>query len=87
MTGILFGLVPALRSTKPTLAPTLKRTRAAFSAAVRLGICKALVATQVGLSLLLLIAAGLFIRTLDNLLAVDVGFQTRALIRSAWTHL
>jgi predicted permease len=80
LTGILFGLAPALRSTKPSLAPTLKEYAGSVLGGGQARIRKALVATQVGLSLLLLIAAGLFIRTLDNLLAVDVGFQTRALI-------
>ncbi|HEX2444686.1 MAG TPA: ABC transporter permease [Vicinamibacterales bacterium] len=80
LTGILFGLAPALRSTKPTLAPTLKEYAGSVLGGGQARIRKALVATQVGLSLLLLIAAGLFIRTLDNLLAVDIGFQTRSLI-------
>jgi predicted permease len=80
LTGILFGLAPALRSTKPTLAPTLKEYAGSVLGGGRARLRKALVATQVGLSLLLLVAAGLFIRTLDNLLAVDIGFQTRSLI-------
>jgi predicted permease len=79
LTGILFGLTPALKSTRPNLAPTLKdHAGSVLGGHGRLR--KALVATQVGLSLLLIIGAGLFLRTLDNLLNVDIGFQTQALI-------
>jgi putative ABC transport system permease protein len=79
LTGILFGLAPAFRSSRPNVAPTLKD-----SATSVLGghgrLRKALVASQIGMSLLLLIGAALFIRTLNNLLAVDIGFQTTALV-------
>jgi predicted permease len=79
LTGILFGLTPALKSTRPSLAPTLKdHAGSVLGGQARLR--KALVATQVGLSLLLLLGAGLFLRTLDNLLAVDIGFKTRSLV-------
>ncbi len=60
-TGLLFGLVPALRSTKPSLAPTLKdQVGSVVGGGVRLR--KALVIAQVTISVLLLISAGLFIR-------------------------
>ncbi len=79
LTGILFGLAPAAQSTRPNVAPTLKsESGAVVSSHGRLR--KALVAAQVAVSLLLLIGAALFIRTLDNLLQVDVGFQTTNLI-------
>jgi predicted permease len=79
LTGVLFGLVPALRSTRPDLAPTLKdQASSVIGGHARLR--KILVASQVAVSLLLLIGAVLFIRTLDNLLAVDVGFRTSALV-------
>jgi predicted permease len=78
-TGILFGLAPAFQSSRPNVAPTLKD-----SATSVLGghgrLRKALVASQIGISLLLLICAALFIRTLNNLLAVDIGFQTTHLV-------
>jgi predicted permease len=79
VTGLLFGLVPALRSTKPNLAPTLKdQVGAVVGGGVR--VRKALVVAQVTLSVLLLIAAGLFIRSLRNLHLVDLGIRPESLI-------
>jgi predicted permease len=75
-TGILFGLVPAWQGTRPNLAPTLKDQAGAVvggSAPVRMR--KALVTAQVTLSLLLLIGAGLFIRSLQNLRELGPGFR------------
>ncbi|MBI2680343.1 MAG: ABC transporter permease [Candidatus Solibacter usitatus] len=75
-TGILFGLVPALQGTRPNLAPTLKDQAGAVvggNAPVRMR--KALVTAQVTLSLLLLIGAGLFIRSLQNLRELGPGFR------------
>lgn len=80
-TGLVFGLVPALRSTKPNLAPTLKDQVGAVvggGAGVRLR--KALVVAQVTVSILLLIGAGLFIRSLRNLRTLDLGLNTSNLI-------
>ncbi len=80
-TGVLFGLVPALRSTRPSLAPTLKDqvgTVVAGSGGVRFR--KALVVTQVMLSVLLLIGAGLFIRSLRNLHLTDLGMRADNLL-------
>ena len=78
-TGLLFGLVPALRSTKPNLAPTLKdQVGAVAGGGVRLR--KALVVAQVTISILLLISAGLFIRTLQNLRLLDLGIKPASLI-------
>ena len=80
-TGVLFGLVPALRSTKPNLAPTLKDQVGAVvggSAGVRFR--KSLVVAQVTVSVLLLVGAGLFIRSLRNLRLLDLGLKTDNLI-------
>jgi predicted permease len=80
-TGLLFGIVPALRSTKPNLAPTLKDQVGAVvggSGGVRLR--KGLVVAQVTVSVLLLIGAGLFIRSLRNLRLLDLGLKTDNLI-------
>jgi len=79
-TGILFGLLPALRSSRPDLAPTLKAQAGSVLGGAQARFRKALVASQVTVSLLLVIGAGLFLRTLHNLMAVDVGFDTRSLI-------
>ena len=80
LAGVLFGLAPALQSTRPDVAPTLKDTATSVAGGRSARLRKALVASQVAVSLLLLIGAGLFLRTLDNLLAVDVGFDTRTLV-------
>ena len=80
-TGVLFGLVPALRSTRPSLAPTLKDqvgTVVGGGSSVRFR--KTLVVGQVMLSVLLLIGAGLFIRSLRNLHLTDLGLRADSLI-------
>ena len=79
-TGILFGLAPAWRATKVDLTPTLKDGRHGSSALSRSLLSRGLVVLQVGLSLLLLVGAGLFVRTLLNLQRVDPGFNTRNLL-------
>jgi predicted permease len=79
LTGILFGLAPALQSTRPNLAPTLK-DQALSVAGGRARFRKGLVAAQITLSFLLITGAVLFIRTLDNLLAVDIGFDSSRLL-------
>jgi predicted permease len=80
LTGIIFGLVPALRATRLDLTPTLKDSGRSSSAASRSFLSKSLVVAQVSVSLLLLIGAGLLIRTLLNLQHVDNGFNTRNLL-------
>ncbi|HEV3276676.1 MAG TPA: ABC transporter permease [Terriglobia bacterium] len=85
LTGILFGLSPALRSTRLDLTPALKESsrEPAMSSgrrARRLGIGRTLVVAQVSLSLLLLVGAGLFVRTLTNLEGVNAGFNERNLL-------
>jgi putative ABC transport system permease protein len=79
LTGMLFGLAPAFHTTRPDLAAALKDQSSTVLGG-RSRLRKALVATQMALSLLLLIGASLFLRTLDNLLNVDVGFGTDRLI-------
>jgi predicted permease len=75
LTGVLFGLAPAFRATRITLAETIKEGGSASQGRSRLRLGKALVVGQVALSLALLVGAGLFIRTLRNLQNADVGFQ------------
>lgn len=74
-TALLFGTVPAARATRINLSPALKEGRGAPSAAARSWFAKALIVSQVALSLVLLIGAGLFLRTLVNLANVDTGFN------------
>ena len=83
LTGILFGLAPAIQSTRPQLAGTLKDQAGAVVGGTGVGLRKALVVAQVSLSLLLLIGAGLFIQSLKNLQGVHPGFETRNLLSFA----
>ncbi len=78
LTGILFGLAPAWRATSPKLATAIKQGRRGAGTVSRLS--KGLVVLQVALSLLVLVGAGLFIRTLDNLQRVNVGFNQENLL-------
>jgi predicted permease len=73
--GIAFGLVPAFQATKVDVAPALKGMRAATPRRGFFGIGQALVVAQIALSLLLVIGAGLFVRTLSNLESIDLGFN------------
>lgn len=79
-TGIGFGLVPALQCTRPNLAPVLKDEVGSIAGGTSVALRKALAAAQVSLSLLLLIGAGLFIRSLRNLKDLDPGFRTTNLV-------
>jgi len=79
LTGILFGMAPAIQSTRPAVAPTLK-DQAGSVLGGRARLRKVLVASQIAISLMLLIGAALFTRTLGNLLAVDIGFDSSRVI-------
>jgi len=80
LTGIIFGLAPAWRSTRVDLTPSLKDSGRGSSAVHRSLLSRGLVVVQVALSLLLLVGAGLFVRTLLNLQRVDPGFNTQNLL-------
>jgi predicted permease len=71
-----FGLTPALRSTRPDLASTLRSGATGVIGGGRFGLRNGLVIGQVALSVLLLIGAGLFLRSLQRAATVDVGFAT-----------
>jgi predicted permease len=85
LTVVLFGLVPALRATNVEVLPALKETSpGAIGGKSRIGAGRVLVVLQVSLSLLLLVGAGLFVRTLRNIKSVDLGFiPEQALIATA----
>ncbi|HUH63808.1 MAG TPA: ABC transporter permease [Terracidiphilus sp.] len=74
-TAILFGTVPAIRATGLRLTDSLKDGRGSSSGAARSPLAKALVVTQLAISLVLLVGAGLFLRSLVNLYRVDSGFN------------
>lgn len=80
ITGLLFGLAPALRATRVDLTPALKDNARSLVGGSRSLLTKSLIVTQVAMSLVLLIGAGLFVSTLRNLQAVDVGFNRENLL-------
>ena len=80
LTGLVFGILPALRSTDLDLTPALKDTGRSSSALGRSWLSKSLVVVQVSMSVLLLIGAGLLIRTLRNLQHVEIGFNANNLL-------
>jgi predicted permease len=79
-TGLTFGLVPALRTTTPDIVRTLKDQAGAVVGGGHGKLRNTLVVAQVGLSLLLLIGAGLFVCTLHNLSRLGPGFPVERLI-------
>jgi predicted permease len=80
LTGVFFGLLPALQTTKPNVADTLRDEGAALVGGGHGALRKFLVIAQVTLSLLLLIGAGLFTRSLGNLRNLGPGFSPQNLI-------
>ncbi len=77
-TALLAGLLPAFSSTRSSSVAILKDRSGLGIPRLKLG--RALVSVQIGLSLILLIGAGLFARTLVNLYLIDTGFNTRNLL-------
>ena len=80
-TAALFGTIPAFRATRLNLTDSLKDGRSQPSASAKGPLAKTLVISQVALSLVLLVAAGLFVRSLMNLTNVDTGFNKENVIR------
>jgi predicted permease len=80
LAGVIFGLAPALQSTRPRLAETLKDQAAAVLHGGSVKLRQGLVVAQVALSLLLLVGAGLFLRSLRNLKYTNPGFDVRGLL-------
>jgi predicted permease len=74
--GVLFGLAPALQSTKPDLAPTLK-DETGTGRQKRFGLRNSLIAFQMAISMVLLVGGGLFVRSLGAARNVNLGFTTR----------
>jgi predicted permease len=81
VTGILFGVAPALKASRPGLVSALKdASTPGDDRGARFELKKVLVVAEVALSLLLLIAAGLFVRSLQSARAIDPGFEARKLV-------
>jgi predicted permease len=76
LTGILFGLAPAMRVTRPDIVSVLKTDRGTIAlGGRRLTLQNVLVVSQITMSVLLLVAAGLFVRALANAASINPGFR------------
>ncbi len=81
LTGLLFGLAPALQVTGGTTMPALRETRAQTSYGWRNAKGRRiLLVAQVAITLVMLVSAGLFVRTLRNYQAIDLGYATDHLL-------
>ncbi|HKE35724.1 MAG TPA: ABC transporter permease [Candidatus Acidoferrum sp.] len=78
--GFIFGIVPALRSSRVSVSEVLKEeTRNAGSSRRRVSLANTLLAGQVAVSLVLLVVASLFLRSIEREYVIDPGFQTKHL--------
>ena len=82
LTGIAFGLAPALQASRPEIGPALKGENSSAGGARRLSLRNALVVAQVSASLVLLVCAGLFLRSLREAATIETGFETKNLLLS-----
>jgi putative ABC transport system permease protein len=80
LTGLIFGIVPALRTAQVKVDEVLKTGGRAGSGGIRTRMRNTLVAIELALATMLLIGAGLFIQTLVNLQRVKLGFEPHGLI-------
>src|SRR5439155_6178402 len=86
-TGLLFGLVPALQSARAEPIIALKEgARGASSGRARMRTRASLTVAEVALALVLLVGAGLLLRSFVNLMTVDPGFDKRHVV-VAWVQL
>jgi predicted permease len=76
-TGLLFGVVPALIASRPILASALKGEDALVRPGRRITLRNVLVVSQIAMSLVLLCATGLFLRSLEGASSIDIGFRSR----------
>jgi putative ABC transport system permease protein len=76
LAGVAFGLAPALQATNPDIAPTLKNEGTGGGRPRRFNLRNGLVVAQVAFSLVLLIGAGLFVRSFQKAQRIDPGFDT-----------
>jgi macrolide transport system ATP-binding/permease protein len=81
VTGLVFGLTPAIQATAGNVAPALKEARIGVGHShFRGGTGQVLVIAQIAISLLLAVGAGLFLRTLENLHSIPLGFNRENLL-------
>ncbi len=77
LTALLFGIAPTLSATRLQVIPALKDGRGSSPTVTRGAFSRSLIVGQIALSILLLTAAGLFLRSLRNLSKTDLGFNPR----------
>ena len=85
LTGVLFGLAPAIQASRPDVVPVLKNETVPAGANRRgwrglFSLRQGLVVAQVALSLISLVAAGLFLRSLQHAQGIETGFETRGVL-------
>jgi len=78
--GLIFGIAPALRATRTDVSPALKQKERSIAGSAGFPVGKVLVVAQVTLSLLVLIGAGLFVRSLQNLRHLDTGYDRQNVV-------
>jgi len=78
--GLAFGLAPALKASRPNVVPALKDVAVGDKTGRKFGVTNVLVGAEVALSLLLLIAAGLFVRSLQAAERIELGFDADKLV-------
>jgi macrolide transport system ATP-binding/permease protein len=83
VTGLLFGLIPALQAARTELTPVLKDAARSGRGKLRINLSSLLVIGQIALSLVVLIAAGLFVRTLQKAQSVHPGFNAGQVVTAS----
>jgi predicted permease len=84
LTGVVFGLVPALRATRPDLTGALKDERASIGHRRRFGLRNLLVVAQVAICMVLLLGSGLFLRSFHSAGNIDIGLAHRNVLMLAF---
>ena len=80
LTGVAFGLAPSLRSTGPDVAPTLRNEGGTVAGGGYGRLRRGFMVAQVSLAILLMVGAGLFIRSLANLMRTNIGIETTRML-------
>jgi putative ABC transport system permease protein len=80
VTGVLFGLAPALQASRPDMVSSLKDEKGRVRGGMRFGLRNVLVTAQIAISVLLLVGAGLFLRSLRSAVKFDPGFESQHLL-------
>ena len=79
LVGVVFGIAPAFQATRIDIGTSLKESSRSVTGANNI-LSRTLLVVQVSISLVLLVGAGLFLRTLDNLKRVDIGYDPNNLV-------